>query len=77
MFQSNLGNTFIMVGRIKQGIVCLKKAVELDPNMVNAIEALGLAYLEIDEQEKAKTSFERVIELDPNHQRSLYFLGNL
>tara|TARA_B100000686_G_scaffold324451_1_gene380143 strand:- start:234 stop:1523 length:1290 start_codon:yes stop_codon:yes gene_type:complete len=77
MFHSNLGNTFMLIGRITEGISCFRKAIELEPDMINAIEALGLAYLETDQREEAARSFERVLKLDSNHQRSLYFLGNL
>jgi tetratricopeptide (TPR) repeat protein len=39
MFLSNLGNTYMMVGRVSEGIPCYEKALELDPNLINAIEA--------------------------------------
>ena len=77
MYHSNLGNCRQMTGRIVESIACFEKAVSLDPKLVNAVEALGLSYMELNEQAQAKSCFERVIEIDPENGRSLYFLGNL
>ena len=62
-----------MTGRIMESIACFEKAVSLDPNLINAIEALGLSYMELNEQVQAKSCFERVIQIEPENGRSLYF----
>jgi tetratricopeptide (TPR) repeat protein len=40
-----------------------KKAIEIKPDDVSSNKGLGIAYLAIGEEEKARTAFERVIEL--------------
>lgn len=77
MYPANLGNCFLMVGRIEDAITSFKKAITLDERFVNAIEALGLAYTEIDDRDNAKACFSKVISIEPHNQRSLYYLGNM
>ena len=77
IYPANLGNTYMMVGKLNAAIKCFKKAIKLDPKMVNAIEALGLAYTERNQPLDAAECFKKVIQLEPRNQSSPYYLGNL
>ena len=54
----------MMVGKLNAAIECFKKAINLDPRMVNAIEALGLAYTEKNQPLDAAECFKKVIQLE-------------
>jgi adenylate cyclase len=47
-----------------------EKAIQLDPLLAEAHEALGIAHARAAEWEQAKKSFRRAIELDPNDSNS-------
>ena len=67
----------MLIGQIREAISCFKQAIKLGPKRINAIEALGLAFLEVDREEAALKCFKRVIQLDPDNQRTLYYIGNM
>ena len=57
-----------------ESIACFEKAVSLDPALVNAIEALGLSYM--DSTSNQAKSCLKSIQIEPE-TAALYILGNL
>ena len=58
--------------RIKEGIPLLKRAIEIDPNYVDAILSLGSAYGELKDYQNAVTQFEKVRPMDTAYFRYFY-----
>ena len=45
--------------------ICFEKAIEINPNNVNAHYNLGLIFQGFNEYQKAKDCYEKAIEIDP------------
>lgn len=57
---------------------CLELVISVVPNQVNALNNLGLIYLECDRNfGAAETYFKKVLTLEPKHVNALMNLGNL
>ena len=61
---------------VKEGIICLQKAIALDPSFVSAHNALGLAYLE-QQDPRARSEFETASQLDDKFPGPFLNLGML
>lgn len=59
-------------GQIKEGITILKKAIEIDPNFVDAILSLGSAYGELKDYKSAVEQFEKARAMDTAYFRYFY-----
>lgn len=64
-----LGLVELRLGRPAKAIKLLERAVELAPDLEEAIYTLGLAYLERGYTRKALSCFRQVLELDPQRLR--------
>ncbi len=62
-------------GLVDQAIVAYQKALEIDPNYVNARNNLGSLYEKKGELDAAMLEFERLIEIDPNFVYGYVNLG--
>lgn len=51
--------------------------LELEPNNTTALEIMGSAFFMMDEKEKAKVLWRRVVEIDPNNKTVRRFLESL
>ncbi len=54
---------------------CLERSKALDPNLVDAHYARGIAYDQMGEMEKAMAEFQKAAELNPNDPRPHLYLG--
>jgi tetratricopeptide (TPR) repeat protein len=61
----------------RQGIECLKRCLELDPNSSRAMCLLGALYAQIGLYDRAKETLEHAIELDPGQHTAAFQLGLL
>jgi len=55
----------IYMDRAKGSIAAFKKALEIDPDNVSALEGLGIVYVSIDRKDLARDIYYRLKELDP------------
>lgn len=62
---------------INQAIVAYKRAIELNPQLVDAYNNLGNLYLALNEVEEAQTTFQEAINTNPYHFGAYFNLGNL
>lgn len=61
-----LGRTYTAEGRRDEAIDALRKAILVNPSLVNQ-NALGIAYFQFGEYDKALSAFRHVTELDPDN----------
>jgi tetratricopeptide (TPR) repeat protein len=47
-------------------------AIQIDPNMSNALFALGMAYKNLSDYDMAVQTFERVINIDADNKMALF-----
>ncbi|RMG69350.1 MAG: hypothetical protein D6710_09000 [Nitrospirae bacterium] len=66
-YHSGLGYSLlnIYIERAQQAIDAFKKALEIDPENVDALEGLGTVYVSIDRRDLAEDIYNRLKELDP------------
>ncbi len=62
----NLATAQARKGQLDEAIECLKKAIELDPNLAVAHSELGLVLRIKGQLDEASACFRKAIELDPN-----------
>ncbi|MBK8016929.1 MAG: type IV pilus biogenesis/stability protein PilW [Betaproteobacteria bacterium] len=62
---TELGASYLQIGRFGVALQELQEAIKADPNYVPAYSTLGLVYMELREDAKAKASFERALKIDP------------
>ena len=73
---SNLGNLYSILGKTNESINFYKKALAIDPNLVNACDAIGLAYINKGELDKALKYQLDAYKLDSKNPRVIYNLAN-
>ena len=78
----NTGVNYLQKALYEQSIIYFKKAIELKPNDLEALNTLGVAYVGKKDFENAVKMFKKVLEIDPNfrgirenHQRALSSLN--
>lgn len=69
------GNYFLNAGKLDLAEDRLKKALKKLPNMLTAINSLGIVYLNKRQFKKAKIQFERVISINDNMYDAYNCLG--
>ncbi|WP_363263440.1 sulfotransferase [Mesorhizobium sp.] len=75
-FRLALGEAFFKVGELPSAIEHLRHACELQPDLLDALCALGRAYVMSEQATQALPIFERVLKLSPNHPRVRLDLAN-
>lgn len=65
-----LGWALFHSGQKAQGVVTLERALNLDIDSSLTLCDLGMAYLELKELTKARSLFERSLDLDPENERA-------
>ena len=60
---SNVGTTLFFLGRYREAITMLEKAVQMNPNQESAVGNLADAYRQNQQWEKAQATYDRAIEL--------------
>jgi len=71
-FYSELGNTYLQLGRYKPAEIAFKNTLKINPDFVNAHYGLAGAYLNQNKTEKALIELQKVIELAPDSQEAKY-----
>ncbi len=66
VLQSNLGLVYKKLGRLQEAEKALMRAMEINPDRMEAFINLGYVYLETKAYAKAASSFKRALKLDPN-----------
>ncbi len=72
---TQLGVEYIQKGDLEAGFERLKRALEVDPNYVDAHNTLGLLYGNLGQYEKAERSFKRALAIEPNNSSALNNYG--
>ena len=61
----------------KEAIVNFKKAIKLNPKLLDAYNNLGIALKNCGELLKSFNVFQDALKIDPNHFQSIFLLGSL
>jgi Ca-activated chloride channel homolog len=61
----------------KEAVVHLEKAIHQYPKFVSAHQGLGLAYLDLDDQQRARQELQAAVQLDAKFAPALLHLGRL
>ncbi|AAU92442.1 TPR domain protein [Methylococcus capsulatus str. Bath] len=77
LYYFNLGNAYLADGAIDLGIQALQDATRLDPERMEAWMNLGLALVEAKRHPEAVAAFERLLEIDPDHEADVAFASAL
>ena len=67
---TDLGNTYLRLGRVKPAEEAFKNALKIDPNYVNAHYGLAGVYLRQNREAEALEELQKVIELAPNSREA-------
>jgi len=76
-----LGSVYVQMGRyldkkyFRTAIDCFRKAVELDPHLIAAVNNLGAVYALLDLKEEAITIYQKAIEENPRNADLCFNLG--
>jgi type IV pilus biogenesis/stability protein PilW len=70
-----LGVSYLNENKFQMAYVEFQKAIELDPNNKDILNALGIIYLKFDNLQKAKETFLKAVTLDPNFSEAYNNLG--
>lgn len=65
-----LGRILLDQGRLREALPILKKASELDPENLLALQLLGTLYLQTNQAKDALKSFKRVLFLNPQSEKA-------
>jgi hypothetical protein len=71
----DIGSALLMQGDFENGLVRLRKAIEIDPEYDEAHYFTGLAYRSRKQLPEAQREFETTIRINPNHARARGNLG--
>src|SRR4030042_5235601 len=67
--------SYLNEDKMQMAYVEFQKAIELDPNNKDVLNALGLIYLRFDDLPKAKDSFLKAVSIDPYFSEAYNNLG--
>jgi len=70
-----LGNSFLMMRAWDRAIEPLVKAQSIAPEDINVYKAVGIAYFNTEQFEKAAKSYESILKIDGNDTLALFNLG--
>jgi tetratricopeptide (TPR) repeat protein len=70
-----LGNLHFDAGNFERAIGWYESALALAPNDVNVSTDLGVSYYYMGQVERALTQFQRSLEIDQNHEKTLLNMG--
>jgi type IV pilus biogenesis/stability protein PilW len=70
-----LGVSYLNEDKVQMAYVEFQKAIELNPNNKDVLNALGLIYLRFDDLPKAKDSFLKAVTIDPDFSEAYNNLG--
>lgn len=70
-----LGNMYFDAGRFLEATEWYEAALKIHPKDVNASTDLGIAYYYMDQPDKALAQFDRSLDIDPAHAKTLLNMG--
>jgi tetratricopeptide (TPR) repeat protein len=70
-----LGNTLRALGKTDEVLACYERAVELEPDLVDACFNLGNAYMDRKRYDEAIAAYQRALEIQPSFPDALCNLG--
>jgi type IV pilus assembly protein PilF len=70
-----LGVSYLNEDKVQMAYVEFQKAIEMDPNNKDVLNALGIIYLRFDDIPKAKDSFLKAVTIDPDFSEAYNNLG--
>jgi tetratricopeptide (TPR) repeat protein len=73
----DLADLFLKQGRAEQAVPLLAKAVDISPELANAHQLLGKAYLRMNQLQESARELEKTIELEPDCAPAHYLLGQV
>ena len=65
------------IGAYEEAIEILHQVVKLDPKLVAAYYRMGLVYVEMDQRNKAITSFNKALEVEPQNLQARLKIGEV
>jgi len=68
---NNVGGIFMLEGDIAQAIAHYNKALSYDPYNINTMSKLAFIYMRLGKLDEALKYCQRVLELDPSHEKAL------
>lgn len=74
---SRLTNIMIVEGKVKESIPYLSRLVDLEPDNLNSLVKLGIAYSDAKQLGAAKNIFKKILTQVPDSDKVLYYLGVL
>jgi tetratricopeptide (TPR) repeat protein len=72
-----LGYEYLFAAKLDESVAIFKLNVMEYPDSWNAYDSLGEAYLKINEIEKAKVSYQKSIELNPENENGINVLKQI
>ncbi|CDX55834.1 Sulfotransferase [Mesorhizobium plurifarium] len=75
-YHLSLGEAYVKVGEYTPAIEHMRYALELQPDLVAALCALGRAYVESNKPDLALPLYEKALKIDPNHPEIRVGLAN-
>ncbi|XP_001952129.2 UDP-N-acetylglucosamine--peptide N-acetylglucosaminyltransferase 110 kDa subunit [Acyrthosiphon pisum] len=63
----NLADVYYLIGKFEKAISKYKKALEINPDLINAYFYLGMAHLKVTEFQNAANIFLKALELEPEN----------
>jgi tetratricopeptide (TPR) repeat protein len=70
----NIGNALLNLGRTEDAVAVLKQEIEIAPLASQTHFLLGEAFFQLRDFAQAKSSYQRAVELQPNHTKAVYGL---
>jgi Putative peptidoglycan binding domain/Tetratricopeptide repeat len=74
---NNLAVALIGLGDTQKGLAAYSTSIELNPNWIYSYLGRGRAYWDIEEREKAKNDFDKVLSIDSNNEQAKVALASL
>lgn len=70
---------FFQLEKLQKSIDCLTKALEINPNNINAIYYKGIVLEELENHEEAMKCFNKALEINPDYEevkQAIKFFSN-
>jgi protein O-mannosyl-transferase len=75
LLETNLGVDLLSTGRVEEGIAHMRKAIQIDPNNVEAHENLGAVYFRLGDVTGAVNQFSEAVRVAPQRFEARYRFG--